>query len=59
MMKCSFCGFEFDEKSLDSASCRGCPMSGRCGKIKCPRCGFEMVKPSGFFRKLFGKEKVV
>jgi len=59
MMKCSFCGFEFDEKAPDSVSCKGCPMSGRCGKIKCPRCGFEMAKPSGLFRRLVGRGKSV
>ncbi|WP_422447892.1 hypothetical protein [Thermoanaerobacterium sp. DL9XJH110] len=50
MIKCGFCGYEFDENSREAAGCRGCPMSGRCGKIKCPRCGFENVRQSGLFK---------
>ncbi|HHW01807.1 MAG TPA: hypothetical protein GXX35_03145 [Thermoanaerobacterales bacterium] len=57
MMKCSFCGLEFDEKSPDAASCKGCPMSGHCGKIRCPRCGFEMVRPGGLFSRILRRGK--
>ncbi|MCG0276684.1 MAG: hypothetical protein L5655_11135 [Thermosediminibacteraceae bacterium] len=48
-MKCDFCGFEFDEEN-GTKGCVGCPMAGYCGKVKCPRCGYEVVRPSGFFR---------
>ncbi|ADL06961.1 hypothetical protein [Thermosediminibacter oceani] len=51
-MKCGFCGYEFDEEERGARTCGGCPMSGRCGKVKCPRCGYEMVKPSGLFKWL-------
>lgn len=50
-MKCSFCGFKFDDKK-DATNCKGCPFSKNCDKICCPRCGFEMAKPIGIFDKL-------
>lgn len=55
-MKCSFCGYEFKEKE-GSCGCRGCPSGGRCGKIKCPRCNYEMVRESGLVKWLKGREK--
>jgi len=39
-MKCSFCGYEFNE--ANAAGCKSCPLQANCGKIKCPNCGFEM-----------------
>jgi Fe2+ transport system protein FeoA/rubredoxin len=39
-MKCSFCGYEFNE--TNTAGCKSCPLQANCGKIKCPHCGFEM-----------------
>ncbi|WP_202708581.1 hypothetical protein [Sporosalibacterium faouarense] len=43
MIKCSFCGYEFqaDESKI---GCSGCPLSGTCNKYKCPNCGFEIPK---------------
>jgi hypothetical protein len=41
VMKCGFCGFEFDECNSKSG-CAGCPMNGSCKKIKCPNCNYEM-----------------
>jgi rubredoxin len=59
MIKCSFCGNSFLE-SQGVASCKGCPMSKTCNKIKCPHCGFETLKEPGiikFFRKIWGKKQ--
>lgn len=49
-MKCSFCGFEFQEQ--DALSCGPCPLKANCSKLKCPNCSYEMPKES-FFRRLF------
>lgn len=43
-MKCSFCGFEFDPSQREA--CPACPLSANCGKVCCPRCGYEAVRPS-------------
>ncbi len=40
MNKCSFCGYEFSNE--DAQSCAGCFLSRFCGKLKCPRCGYEV-----------------
>lgn len=56
-MKCGFCGYEFDEGDEGVKACSGCPMSGRCGKVKCPRCGYENVKNIGLLKRLgFGRK---
>jgi len=43
MIKCSFCGHNFEENE-GKIGCVGCPMSKACNKHKCPNCGFEMPK---------------
>lgn len=43
MMKCGFCGYEFSGDE-SKTGCRGCPLSKRCNKYKCPNCGYEMPK---------------
>ncbi|WP_066502120.1 hypothetical protein [Abyssisolibacter fermentans] len=43
MIKCSFCGYEFDEQQLKEG-CVNCPMSKACNKFKCPNCGFHVMK---------------
>ena len=44
-MKCSFCGYEFSEKSGKEA-CKGCIIRG-CGMVKCPNCNYENpIEPS-------------
>ncbi len=40
-MKCAFCGLEFEPGEAEQ-SCSGCPLTGNCGLIRCPRCGYEM-----------------
>ena len=45
MEKCSYCGAVFDLNEA-AQGCNGCPMGNSCGKIKCPKCNFEMpAKP--------------
>lgn len=39
-MKCTVCGFEFNEKNAQE-SCKSCPMMKGCKLIRCPNCGFE------------------
>jgi rubredoxin len=57
-MKCSLCGFEFDE-SESISSCAGCSLNigNSCSMVRCPNCGFEMPKEtqaSKFYKKLKG-----
>lgn len=40
-MKCSFCGYTFDQAEGISA-CQGCPVSN-CSLIKCPNCGYDQL----------------
>lgn len=49
-MKCSFCGYEFNEGGL--RPCEACPFKAGCGKVKCPNCGYEMPRES-FFRRWY------
>ena len=63
-MRCDFCGFEFDPTCDASApdGCSGCPLVNNCGKIVCPRCGYEMLpeaKLVGWARKIFQKKSAV
>jgi hypothetical protein len=39
-MKCTVCGWEFDEKAAEHA-CRGCPVARNCHLVRCPNCGLE------------------
>ncbi|MEW6446808.1 MAG: hypothetical protein AB1426_01750 [Bacillota bacterium] len=41
-MRCDFCGAVFDETEAQQA-CTGCPLAGACRKLKCPRCGYEVL----------------
>jgi hypothetical protein len=50
-LRCSFCGYEFDE--MESArSCEGCPIFSSCRLVKCPRCGFETPVEPGLVKTL-------
>jgi hypothetical protein len=58
MIKCSFCGHEFNEHD-GKVCCSGCPMSKTCNKLKCSNCGFEMLKEPGiikFIKRKWGGE---
>ncbi len=54
-MKCSLCGYEFNEKDAGKA-CASCPMMKGCKLIKCPRCGME-TPPEPKWLKYFRKER--
>lgn len=41
MMRCGFCGYEFDPQQADTA-CPSCPLSGGCQLFCCPRCGYQI-----------------
>ncbi|HEX9029637.1 MAG TPA: hypothetical protein VF823_10730 [Anaerolineales bacterium] len=49
MIRCDFCGLEFDP-ACAGQSCQGCPLVRNCGKLACPRCGYEILPEP----KLFG-----
>ncbi|EOC99525.1 hypothetical protein [Caldisalinibacter kiritimatiensis] len=49
MIKCSFCGYEFNEDEA-AKGCKSCPMSKACNKYKCPNCGFEIPKEPKFIQ---------
>ncbi len=55
-MKCTFCGFVFNEKAAGVA-CRACPMSRGCDMIRCPNCGFELPVEPDWLRKLINMLK--
>jgi len=43
-MKCSLCGIKFNVKDAESG-CSKCHVFIKgCGLIKCPNCGFELVR---------------
>ena len=46
MNKCSFCGYGFSNEAAVQ-SCGGCALYRTCGKLKCPRCGYEIPKEPG------------
>ncbi len=58
---CSCCGFKFTRAGGERV-CEGCPFAGWCGRVRCPRCGFEVALPrwrqqnqkkGGFWKWLF------
>ncbi|UCD35664.1 MAG: hypothetical protein JSU90_02185 [Nitrospiraceae bacterium] len=51
MMKCSFCGHEFDENRA-LGGCTSCGLLKKCDLIKCPNCSFEMVPEPKWIKKL-------
>jgi len=50
-MKCSLCGFEFNEHEAEAA-CSGCGLVKKCDLIKCPNCSFEMAPEPDWIKKL-------
>jgi len=54
MIRCDFCGLEFDP-ACGEQSCTGCPLAHNCIRIICPRCGYVMLpeaKLVGWLRRL-------
>ncbi len=54
-MKCSLCGFEFNERQSEGR-CKSCPMMRGCKLIKCPNCGFETPPEPKWIKYLKRKE---
>ena len=50
-MKCTMCGYQFEEKSAQTA-CKSCPLNKGCGMVCCPNCGFEVPLEPKWLRKL-------
>jgi rubredoxin len=55
-MKCSLCGYEFNEKEAEG-TCKNCPIMKGCRLIKCPNCGFEIPAQEPKWLKYFKKER--
>lgn len=55
-MKCTLCGFEFNEKEAQ-AGCSGCGLLKKCDLIKCPNCNFEIVPEPEWINKLKDKRR--
>ena len=55
-MKCSLCGFEFNEEASRSG-CAGCFIAKGCSLVKCPNCGFEMAPEPGWAKRFKGRVK--
>jgi hypothetical protein len=56
-MKCSFCGYEFDEPRQ---ACANCPMHASCKATCCPNCGCEIERESKLAemaRRIFKRSK--
>lgn len=55
-MRCGFCGHEYEQAEADVA-CSACPLNSHCGRIRCPRCGYEDLRPTrlgGWLARLWG-----
>jgi len=52
-LNCPFCDHDYDEEEA-AAACRPCVLAANCGRVRCPRCGYEDVRPSRLGRSLGG-----
>lgn len=57
-MKCTLCGFEFEEDQAQPACISCCLMKG-CKLIRCPNCGFETPREPGWMRHLEEKKSIL
>jgi len=55
-VKCTLCGYEFNEKDAERA-CKGCPVAKGCALLKCPNCGFEMAAEPRWLKNLMKKRE--
>jgi DNA-directed RNA polymerase subunit RPC12/RpoP len=51
MIDCPMCGYRFGEAEAER-SCVGCPMSPGCHLLKCPRCGYEVLREPRLVRTI-------
>lgn len=54
-MKCSLCGFEFEEEVI---ACQGCILSKGCNMVCCPNCGYKMPLKSKILKFLEKRRKI-
>lgn len=50
-MKCTMCGYLFEQKS-GKAACKNCPLGSGCDMVCCPNCGFEVPVEPEWIKKL-------
>ncbi|MEI6971014.1 MAG: hypothetical protein WCL44_05800 [bacterium] len=50
-MKCTMCGYQFEQKA-GKAACKDCPLGSGCGMVCCPNCGFELPVEPAWIGKL-------
>lgn len=55
-MKCSLCGYRYDEERADSA-CQGCKMAKGCKLIRCPNCNYEEPVPPKWIKKIMDRRR--
>jgi Fe2+ transport system protein FeoA len=55
-MKCSLCGYTFDELEA-SSGCASCGFSKGCDLVRCPNCGYEAAPDPKWIKRLFKKRR--
>jgi DNA-directed RNA polymerase subunit RPC12/RpoP len=56
-VQCPMCGLRIGEAEAGK-TCNGCPMAGHCKKVKCPNCGYEIVRApdiGGWWRRVVAR----
>lgn len=53
-MKCSLCGFEFEEERI---ACQGCILAKGCNMVCCPNCGYKIPLKSKIVKFLQKRRK--
>lgn len=57
IIKCGFCGKEYDSDLSDKTGCEGCffySPKKECSMSRCPNCGYDNPLPSKWFNKISG-----
>ena len=54
-MKCSMCGYRFNEEEA-AAACKGCVMPKGCKLVKCPGCGYETPPEPKWLKKFLRRK---